>query len=111
MVVKHYRIVWHPQGQSDVDEIYLYILATRGPAEAGNWQARIDAHVAGLSHMPAKFVVYAPAPPRPVHKKPVKNHVVYHEVFEVEQTVRVLYVWDGRRNAPPDLQRRHDPLV
>ena len=106
-----YKLNIHPEAEEDVDRIYDYIDLHHGQGAADAWVAGIDHHYARLELFPSGYAVVAPAPPRPVHRVPVKNHLVYHEVFEVEQVVRVLYVWSGRRGTRPDLQRRYDKLV
>ena len=112
---KQYRIVFHAGARQDLLEVVEYIRdKEKNPINARRFNDLVEAEAERLHTFPDAYRQVADGPPRPVHAVVVRgapNHVLYYDVFEEENAVRVLFVWDGRRRSGPDVSsRRFDPL-
>ena len=107
-----HQVTTHPGFDGDLARIARYIAVEQErPWDAEKFSAALRRHIAELAGVPAGYTKASEGPPRPAYKRVFKKtYLVYHEVFEAERVVRVLYVWHGRRRDRPDLGRQDDPL-
>ncbi len=107
-----FQVIEHPGAIHDIGEILDRILLKTYIETAAGWDRRLRRFLRKLGNMPTKFLVFAPPPPRAVHRTHFEhNRHVYYDVFETERIVRILYLWHGHRGETPDLDRRADPLT
>ena len=108
-----FQVVQHPAARADLRTIALYIAEVDGrPWNAARLLDDFDDYIDSLDIFPEGCQRVSDQPPRPVYCRTFKRaYLVYHEVFEKERIVRILYVWDGRRHDRPDLTRQHDALA
>ena len=107
-----YEVVNHPEAEADIDRIVDWLIDEGAGVNALRWARRLRRFIAGLDVFPAGRTPVSTAPPRPAYAVAFeRKRLVFYEIFEAEEVVRVLYVWHARRGTRPDLGRQADPLV
>lgn len=97
-----------------VRETVRYISFTlQAPDTALQWAARLEAAMASLDHMPARFPRTPEEPwhTEGIHRMPVENFLVYYWINEGRQTVWITAVLYVRRDQLPLLREmppRHE---
>lgn len=109
--MKDYRLEFHPDFYGDVRGMAKRIASQGSPLNAERWSERVVRFCYNLDTQPVGFVKVHDGPPRPAYQTPFeRTRLVFYEVFDDEQVVRVLYLWHAARRDRPDLVRQWDPL-
>lgn len=102
-----WKIVYTPEAEYDLDEIYNYIAYNlKAPKAAANTANRIMSDIEKLDNMPMKFKVYDFEPWRSQQLRcfSVDNYVVFYLLSEEAQTVYISRIIYGRRDLNEQLE-------
>jgi plasmid stabilization system protein ParE len=96
-----YRVILTPRAGADLRGIYDYIAAD-SPRNAVSVIAKILDALESLKQFPHRTIVdHASVPGKPpVRSLPVLRYVVYFQVWDEHQVVRIVHVRHGARHRP-----------
>lgn len=106
-----FTVITHPGGDDDVERAGLYVLERHNSLQGALRLVellraefhKLDTLPDGHRKVVGEFV-------RQPYVRPWRDYLIYHEMYEQENVVRVLYVWHARRSSRPNFGRQHDPL-
>ena len=106
--MEQYRVRMTDHAIGQMEETVRYISKVlQAPETALRWTNRLEAEMAALSSMPARYPL---TPEEPWHSEgirrmPVDNFLVYYWINEEQKTVWITAVIYGRRNQIGQLRR------
>lgn len=106
MVKYHVKLTDYATGQL-LEAVRYISRVLQAPDVALRWADRLEAEMAALSSMPARYPLTPEEPwhSEGIHRMPVDNFLVYYWINEEQKTVWITAVIYGRRNQIGQLRR------
>jgi plasmid stabilization system protein ParE len=111
-MMKRYSVMFHRKAVEDALEVARFIWHEQGDyANAMRFLDLVESQARSLDLFPHGYRSISLGPPLPIRScvvRGAKNYLLFFEIDDERRRVRILFVWDGRRERRPEVKGRQD---